>query len=267
MLKCDFKKQRQKMKVVILAGGLGTRLAEETDLRPKPMVEIGQKPILWHIMKIYSYFGFNDFIILCGYKGFMIKEYFANYYLHTSDITFDLKQNTAHIHQSQSEPWSVTLVDTGLNTMTGARIAKARKYIGEETFMLTYGDGLSDINLNKLLNFHKSKRPILTISAVQPEGRFGVLDVNDDMVNNFVEKPSDNALWINGGFMVCEPEIFNYLSEDESLMLEQGPMQAIAKDGGMAAFKHYGFWKCMDTMRDKLALEKMYKSGEAKWVL
>ena len=254
------------MKVVILAGGFGTRLTEETEIRPKPMVEIGSKPILWHIMKIYTAYGFNEFIILLGYKGYMIKEYFANYYLHQSDVTIDLKNNTMEIHNCKAEPWIVTLVDTGLNTMTGGRIKQAKKYIGNERFMLTYGDGVGDVNINELLNFHSSHDGYISVTSVQPEGRFGALNIyENNKVAGFVEKPKGDGHWINGGFFVCEPEVFDYIEDEIHTVFEQEPLRNLAKDGKMYAYKHSGFWKAMDTLRDKKELEMLWNTGNAPW--
>ncbi len=252
------------MKVVILAGGYGTRISEETDIKPKPMLEIGGKPILWHIMKIYSFYGFNDFIILLGYKGYSIKEYFANYYLHQSDITFDMKTGNAKVHNNTSEPWSVTLVDTGLDSQTGGRIKRVQKYIGNETFMLTYGDGVSDVNINTLLDFHKNNDSLLTMTVVQPEGRYGAVQINDNKINKFIEKPQGDGAWVNGGFMVCEPEVLNYIENDMTIF-EQEPLQNLAKDGLLSSFKHKGFWKCMDTLRDKNYLNSMWKEKNVPW--
>ena len=255
------------MKVVILAGGLGTRISEESHLKPKPMIEIGDKPILWHIMKTYSYFGFNEFIICLGYKGYMIKEFFADYYLHMSDVTFDFSEgNGITIHQNVAEPWKVTLVDTGHNAQTGARVKKIQKYIGDEPFLLTYGDGVSDIDINALINYHKTKKKIATITAVQPAGRFGVIDIdNNNDIRRFAEKVKEDSGWINAGFMVLEPQVFNYLSDDDNCILEQEPMANLSKDGQMCAFKHNSFWQCMDTQRDKRALEDIWASGAAPW--
>lgn len=255
------------MKVVILAGGYGTRISEESYLRPKPMIEIGGNPILWHIMKGYSHYGFNEFIICCGYKGYMIKEYFADYYLHNSDVTFDFSNdNKMTIHSNVAEPWKVTLVDTGLNTMTGGRLLRVKDYIGDETFMLTYGDGVSDININKLLEFHKQNNKVATITAIQPGGRFGMLDIGEDdkSVNSFVEKSKEDGGWINGGFMVLEPKIFDYIEGDDTF-LEKEPLQNLARDGLLNAYKYNGFWQCMDTQRDKGLLEEMWNNNNAKW--
>lgn len=256
------------MKVVILAGGYGTRISEESYLRPKPMIEIGGNPILWHIMKTYSHYGFNEFIICCGYKGYMIKEYFADYYLHNSDVTFDFaNDNKMTIHSNVAEPWKVTLVDTGLDTMTGGRLKRVQKYIGNETFMLTYGDGVSDIDINKLVEFHKDNEKIATMTAIQPGGRFGVLDIdnNDEKtVNSFIEKAKEDGGWINAGFMVLEPEIFNYIKGDDTF-LEKEPLEELARDKMLNAYKHYGFWQCMDTQRDRGLLENLWKTNNAKW--
>jgi glucose-1-phosphate cytidylyltransferase len=253
------------MKVVILAGGLGTRLSEETELKPKPMVEIGGKPILWHIVKIYSHYGFNDFIICLGYKGYVIKEYFANYFLHQSDITINLKENKLEVHNCKAEPWKVTLIDTGLSTNTGGRIKRIRDYVGNETFMLTYGDGVADINIAELLKVHKKSGKYATITAVQPTGRYGALELDkDDGVLCFQEKPRGEGAWVNGGFFVLEPQIFDYIKGDE-IIWERGPLENIAKDGQLAAYKHHGFWKCMDTLRDKVELENLWNAGKAVW--
>lgn len=254
------------MKAVILAGGFGTRISEESHLRPKPMIEIGNMPILWHIMKIYSYYGYNDFIICCGYKAHMIKEYFSDYYLYRSDITFDFsKKNKMTVHSNFSEPWKVTLVDTGLNTMTGGRIKRIQKYIKNESFLLTYGDGVSDVNIAELVNFHKSHGKIATMTAINIEQRFGVLDINNDnVINSFSEKKDNCGSMINGGFMVLNSEIFDYIEGDKTVF-EKAPLETIAKIGQLMAFKHEGFWKCMDTQRDKQQLEALWESGEAPW--
>jgi glucose-1-phosphate cytidylyltransferase len=255
------------LKAVILAGGYGTRISEESFLRPKPMIEIGEAPILWHIMKYYSHFGINDFIICCGYKGYVIKEYFADYYLHRSDVTFDFtSENSVTSHTNSSEPWKVTLIDTGLETQTGGRIKRVRSYIGDETFMLTYGDGVSDVNLDSLLAKHKKLRAAVTITAIRPAGRFGVLDLDDekDFITGFREKARDDTGWINGGFMVMEPEVFDYLDGDDCV-LEQSPMVRLAAEKKLGVYKHHGFWQCMDTLRDKTKLEDLLKSGYAPW--
>ena len=253
------------MKVVILAGGLGTRLSEETVVKPKPMVEIGGMPILWHIMKIYSTHGFNEFIICLGYKGYIIKEYFANYFLHRSDVTIDLGRNHMNIHDSQVEPWKITLVDTGNDSMTGGRIKRVRHHIGNEPFMLTYGDGVGDINITELVAFHKECGKKCTLTAVQPSARFGALDVGEtNEVRSFLEKPKGDGAWINGGFFVCQPEIFHYI-DDESTIWERTPVETLAAEGELAAFKHSGFWKPMDTLRDKVELETAWNAGTAEW--
>lgn len=253
------------MKVAILAGGFGTRLSEETSLKPKPMVEIGGKPILWHIMKHYSNYGHNEFVILLGYKGYYIKEYFANYFLHQSDVTIDLNNNSMEVHNTSSEPWKVTLVDTGLNSMTGGRVLRAKKYLEGESFMLTYGDGVGDINIDELINFHKENGKTLTLTSTQPEGRFGSLNIEGNLVTKFLEKPKGDGSWINGGFFVCEPNIFDYINEGDSTIFERSPMESLANDNQMAAFKHNGFWKPMDTLRDKNNLEELWASGKAPW--
>lgn len=258
------------MKVVILAGGLGTRISEESHLKPKPMIEIGEQPILWHIMKYYSHFGFNDFIICCGYKGHIIKEYFADYYLHRSDVTFDFSaENRMTVHQNVAEPWRVTLVDTGLNTQTGGRIKRVQKYIGNEPFMLTYGDGVSDVDLNALLRQHRGSGKLVTLTGVQPGGRYGVLDLDETgvTVSGFQEKAKEDGGWINGGFMVMEPEVFNYLSAEETCIFEREPLERLAHDGKLGVYKHTGFWQCMDTQRDRGRLEKLWSQGRAPWRL
>lgn len=255
------------MKVVILAGGLGSRLSEETVLKPKPMVEIGGKPILWHIMKIYSHFGFNEFIVLCGYKGYLIKEYFVNYYRHMSDLTVDMVSNSITHHFTSAEPWKVTLVDTGLETMTGARIRKARQYLGEEPFLLTYGDGVADVDLKSLLDFHKRQAKLVTMTSVQPEGRFGSLVIDDhENVTSFVEKPRGDGAWINAGFFVCQPGVFDYIPDGEGVTFEREPLESLARAGELSAFRHHGFWKPMDTQRDKQQLEDLIISRKAPWI-
>jgi glucose-1-phosphate cytidylyltransferase len=255
------------MKVVILAGGYGTRISEESHLRPKPMIEIGQKPILWHIMKQYSHYGFNDFIICLGYKGFVIKEYFAHYFLHESDVTFDFRSdNHTIVHHNTAEPWKVTLVNTGIDTMTGGRVKKIEKYINNEPFMLTYGDGVSNIDLRKLTEFHKLHGRIATVTSVQPAGRFGALDLSpNDEVMGFREKPKGDGYWINAGFFVLQPEFFNYLPSDDSTVLEKEPLEKLSKDGELVAFKHEGFWHPMDTLRDKNYLEELWSNNRAPW--
>ena len=254
------------MKVVILAGGRGTRINEESYLRPKPMIEIGDQPILWHIMKYYSSFGFNDFIICCGYKGYIIKEYFADYYLHCSDVTFDFSaDNRMIVHENVAEPWRVTLVDTGLNTQTGSRIKRVQKYVGDRPFMLTYGDGVSNVDLNALLEQHQSSGKTVTLTGIQPSGRFGVLDLEGETVVGFREKAKGNGNWVNGGFMVMEPEVFHYLSESEDCVLERRPLERLAQQGRLGIYKHSGFWQCMDTQRDRIWLEERWKSNHAPW--
>lgn len=255
------------MKVVILAGGLGTRLSEETDLKPKPMVEIGGRPILWHIMKIYSAYGFNEFIICCGYKGYVIKEYFANYFLHQADITIDLCKNKIDVHNSKAEPWKITLVETGLNTMTGGRIRRVQDYIENKTFMLTYGDGLSNINIKSLVDFHNKNGKLATVSAVQPSaGRFGAIGLTDEYkVQTFTEKPASDGLWVNGGFFVLEPGIFDYIKDGDNTYWEREPLENLAKDNQMVAYKHSGFWRPMDTLRDRMELENMWNTDKADW--
>jgi glucose-1-phosphate cytidylyltransferase len=253
------------MKVVILAGGLGTRLSEETTLKPKPMVEIGGMPILWHIMKIYSTYGHNDFVVCLGYKGYLIKEFFNNYFLHKSDVTVDLKSNKIIFNETDAEPWTITLVDTGVNSMTGGRIKRIQKHIGNEPFFLTYGDGLSDVNISALLEIHKTSNKYLTVTSVQPHGRFGALNLSaSNEVLSFLEKPKGDGSWINGGFFVCQPEVFNYITGDETIF-EKGPMEALAQEGMMQAYLHNGFWKPMDTLRDKIELEQYWDSGKALW--
>ena len=256
------------MKVVILAGGLGTRISEESHLKPKPMIEVGDAPILWHIMKYYSFYGFNEFIICCGYKGYVIKEYFADYYLHRSDITFDFSDNNKMIvHNNVAEPWKVTVIDTGLNTMTGGRLKRIQKYVGNETCMMTYGDGVSDVNLDALLKFHREHGKAATLTAIQPGGRFGVLDIDDSQtVRQFSEKAKEDGGWINAGFMVLEPEAFSYIEGDQTYF-EKEPLENMAKDGNLAAYRHEGFWKCMDTMRDKGMLDELWNKGNAPWKL
>lgn len=257
------------MKTVILAGGFGTRLSEETGVRPKPLVEIGGKPILWHIMKMYSSYGHNDFIICCGYKGYMIKQYFANYFLQSSNVTFDLKDNKMEILNNNTEPWKVTLIETGENTMTGGRIRRIKDYIGNSTFFLTYGDGVSDVNINQLLSFHKAQNTHATLTAVQPPGRYGAfsLDNTNPKVQSFREKPKGDgheSAWINGGFFVLEPQIFDQISGDDTVW-EREPMEHLAKEGQLAAYKHDGFWQSMDSLRDKNVLEELWESGNPAW--
>lgn len=253
------------MKVVILAGGLGTRISEESHLRPKPMIEIGDKPILWHIMKTYSHYGYNDFIICAGYKQQVIKEFFADYFLHTSDITFDLTENSMEVHEKYAEPWRVTVVDTGLHTMTGGRVKRIRKYIGDEPFMLTYGDAVSDVDIGKLVEFHRSHGKMATLTAVQPGGRFGTLDISPDQtISQFKEKRKEDGGWINAGFMVLQPEIFD-LIEGDATTFEREPLEQAANSGNLKAFYHKGFWQCMDTLREKEKLEELLASSKALW--
>ena len=253
------------MKAVILAGGLGTRISEETATKPKPMVEIGGRPLLWHVMKIYSSHGINDFVICCGYKGYVIKEYFANYFLHMSDVTFDMANNIMHVHHKKAEPWRVTLVDTGDSTQTGGRLKRVEDYLGEEDFCFTYGDGLSDVNISALIEFHKSHGCQATLTAVQPPGRFGALEVVDTKVNKFLEKPiGDGGGWINGGFFVLKPSVISRINNDSSSW-ESAPLEGLANDGELQAWYHRGFWQPMDTLRDQQLLERMWSSGEAPW--
>lgn len=254
------------MKAVILAGGFGTRISEESGVRPKPMVEIGSKPILWHIMKIFSSYGINDFIICCGYKSFVIKEYFANYSLHQSDVTFDLGRHSFEIHKNGAENWKVTLVETGESSMTGGRIRKIKEYVGNETFCMTYGDGVSNVNIAKLIEFHKKENVYATVTAVQPPGRFGAFTLGPEQtkVSAFREKPKGDGVWINGGYFVLEPEIFNYIATDETIW-EQEPMRNLAHEGKLAAYQHDDFWHPMDTLRDKHVLEEMWVKGNAPW--
>lgn len=255
------------MKAVILAGGFGTRISEESHLKPKPMVEIGSRPILWHIMKIYSFYGINDFVICAGYKQHMIKEYFADYFLHCSDVTFDFsKGGEMTVHNNVSEPWKITIVDTGLNTMTGGRIKRIEKHLDAETFMMTYGDGLTDANLKDLIEFHKGHGKPATLTAVRPEGRFGMMDLDEDTVRAFREKNVADTGWINGGFMVLDPEVIDYIEGDDTVF-ETGPLVQLVEEGKLSAFKHNGFWQCMDTLRDRERLEADWASGNAPWKL
>lgn len=256
------------MKVVILAGGMGTRISEESYLKPKPMVTIGDHPILWHIMKIYSMYGYNDFIVCCGYKGHVIKEYFMDYYMYQSDVTIDLMSNDVTVHETISEPWKVTLVNTGLYTTTAGRIKMIRKYVGEEPFMMTYGDGVADVDIDKLTKFHEEKGTVATITTTKPAGRFGVLSINDEknIVTSFREKTADEQAWVNAGFAVFNKEIFNYIGDGKD-MLEQSPYEKLAMDGQMSAYKHNGFWSPMDTLRDKNYLEQLWQENNAPWKL
>lgn len=255
------------MKVVLFAGGLGTRISEETDIRPKPMVEIGGKPVLWHIMKTYSHYGFNDFIVCLGYKGYVIKEYFMNYFLHNSDITLDLGTNKMEIHDTSAEAFKVTLVETGLNTKTAGRLKKVQKYIGNEDFMLTYGDGVCDIDINELVAFHKTHNKIATVSAIQMDARFGGMDLGKaGEVLSFKEKAKDESKWINGGYFVLKPSVFNYLDGDvNDMMWEDEPLEKLTNADQLVAYQHKGFWKCMDALRDKIELEELWKTNNAKW--
>lgn len=256
------------MKVVILAGGMGTRLSEETRLVPKPMVEIGGKPILWHIMKIYSYYGFNEFVILTGYKSHIIKDYFVHYYQQYSDITVDMVNNSVEIHRMQTEPWKVTMLYTGQDTMTGGRIKKAQEYIGNERFLMTYGDGVADVDINKLIKSHEASGKICTMTAVQLQGRFGALVIKDDnMITSFMEKPKGEESWINGGFFVCEPKVFDYIKDGDSTIFEKSPLENLAHDKQLNAYKHSGFWRPMDTLKDKNDLTYLWQNDEAPWAV
>ena len=253
------------MKAIILAGGLGTRISEETSVKPKPMIEIGGKPILWHIMKTYSHHGINDFVICCGYKGYVIKEYFANYFLHMSDVTFDMSKNSMEVHQRNAEPWRVTLVDTGDDTMTGGRLKRVAEYVkDEEAFCLTYGDGVADVNITELLAFHKAQNVKATLTATIPPGRFGALNLNGSKVSNFMEKPKGDGAMINGGFFVLSPKVFGYITDDRTVW-EREPLERLAQEGDLAAFPHHGFWQPMDTLRDKMHLEELWQTGKAPW--
>ncbi len=252
------------MKAVILAGGLGTRLSEETVVKPKPMVEVGGRPILWHIMKVYSHYGVNDFIVCLGYRGFMVKEYFANYFLHMSDVTFDMENNNMEVHQAKAEPWKVTLVDTGDNTMTGGRLKRVASYVGEDDFCFTYGDGVGDINIKELINFHNAQGTLATVTSVQPPGRFGALDIEHGKITAFKEKPQGDGASINGGFFVLSPQVFDYIDND-STKWENEPLEKLASEGQLSAYQHRGFWKPMDTLRDKAQLNELWESGKAPW--
>lgn len=253
------------MKVVILAGGKGTRLSEETEALPKPMVEIGGKPMIWHVMKIYSQYGFNEFIICLGYRGYIIKEYFSHYFLHISDVTINIPKNSIKVNSSASEPWKITLADTGIETMTGGRLKRIRKYIGKESFMMTYGDGVGDINIPELIKTHKRNKRLATLTAIQTAGRFGLLDINrQNIIKSFLEKPKEEGSWINAGFFVLEPEIFDLIEGDDTTW-ERGPMESLAKKNELFAYKHKGFWKCMDSLRDKFELERLWNSGNPPW--
>jgi glucose-1-phosphate cytidylyltransferase len=254
------------MKAVILAGGLGSRLSEETVVKPKPMVEIGGKPILWHIMKIYSHYGINDFVICLGYKGYLIKEYFANYFLHMSDVTFDMQSNQMQVHHKKVEPWKITLVDTGENTMTGGRLKRVKDYLGDEDFCLTYGDGVGDVNISAVIELHKKEKRLATVTAVMPDGRFGAIEYRDNQVLKFQEKPKGDGGWINGGFFVLSPKVIDYIEDDKTLW-ERQPMQRLAEEGQMAVYFHEGYWQPMDTLREKQDLEKLWDNKNAPWKL
>lgn len=251
------------MKAVILAGGLGTRISEESYLKPKPMVEIGGKPILWHIMKLYGSYGINEFVICCGYKGYVIKEYFANYFLHMSNVTFDFNDNSMNVHQQNAEPWKVTLVDTGEMTQTGGRIKRIQNYI-DDTFCLTYGDGVSNVNIKELIKFHQKNNSLATVTAIQPAGRFGGLEIKGNKVSSFIEKPEGDGRWINGGFFVCEPKVFDFIDDDYSIW-EKDPLESLVRDEQLSVWKHYDFWAAMDTLREKQKLEELWESGNAPW--
>ena len=255
------------MKVVILAGGLGTRLAEETDIKPKPMVEIGGKPIIWHVMKTYSRYGYNDFIILLGYKGYVVKEFFFNYFLHNNDVSIDLKNNKISYLGTDSEPWKVSLIDTGLNTMTGSRLKKAQKFLNDDKFFLTYGDGISNINIEKQLEFHSSHSGIVTMTSVQPDGRFGAFESNiDGRVEKFIEKPAGDGSWVNGGYFICDPALFKYIPEGLDVVFEQEPLGNLAIERKLFTYQHKGFWKCMDTLRDKRELDYLARKENIPWL-
>ena len=256
--------KESRLKAVILAGGFGTRISEESHLRPKPMIEIGGRPILWHIMKMYSHYGINDFVVCLGYRGYVIKEYFANYFLHMSDVTFDMVNNSMEVHQRYAEPWRVTLVDTGQDTLTGGRLKRVAQYICDETFCLTYGDGVSDVDLQKLIEFHKAHKRQATVTAIQPPGRYGALKLKDGQVGSFQEKPAGDGAWINGGFFVLEPGVIDAIGGDNTSW-EMEPLQNLAQQGQLAAYEHNGFWQAMDTLRDKNQLEELWQSGRAPW--
>ncbi len=252
------------MKAVILAGGLGTRISEETHLKPKPMIEIGGMPLLWHIMKTYSFHGINDFVICCGYKGYVIKEYFANYFLHMSDVTFDMKQNTMDVHKKSAESWKVTLVDTGLDTMTGGRLKRIQNYVENETFCFTYGDGLSNISIKNLLDLHNSQKTLCTVTAVQPPGRFGALNIEKNKIIDFQEKPLGDGSWINGGYFVLEPGVFDYIENDQTIW-ERKPLETLAKDSQLSVYRHNGYWNAVDTLRDKNHMEELWNNKQSPW--
>ena len=252
------------MKAVILAGGLGSRISEETELKPKPMIEVGGKPMLWHILKIYSAYGINEFIICLGYKGYVIKEYFANYFLHTSDVTFDMASNKMEVHHNKSEPWRITLIDTGEQTMTGGRLKKVKDYLNDDDFCFTYGDGVGDVDIGKLVEFHKSQGVLVTLTATQPPGRFGALNLDKNKVKSFQEKPQGDGGWVNGGYFVLSPKVIDYIDGDDTVW-ERAPMERLAAEGQVSAYLHHGFWQPMDTLRDKLNLEKHWSTGHAPW--
>ena len=252
------------MKAVILAGGLGTRISEESHLRPKPMIEIGGRPILWHIMKIYSHYGINDFVVCLGYKGYVIKEYFANYFLHMSDVTFDMAENHMEVHQRHAEPWRVTLVDTGQETLTGGRLKRVQQYVGKETFCFTYGDGVADVDISRLVSFHRAEGKAATLTAIQPPGRYGAVSIDDARVTSFAEKPAGDGAWVNGGYFVLEPGAFDYIANDQTSW-ESGALVQMSRDGKLAGYQHAGFWQAMDTLRDKNHLEELWQSGHAPW--
>ena len=253
------------MKAVILAGGLGSRISEETETRPKPMIEIGGRPILWHIMKIYAAHGIDEFVVCLGYKGYVIKEFFANYYLHSCDVTFDLARNSVEVHQSKAEPWKVTLVDTGEATMTGGRLRRVLDYVGDEEFCFTYGDGVADVDVRKLVDFHRASGTVATVTAVQPPGRFGALETAGERVTGFAEKPHGDGGWINGGFFVLSPRVRDYLTDNDSLVWEREPLEGLARDGELSLYRHDGFWQPMDTRRELLQLQGLWDSGDAPW--
>ena len=253
------------MKAVILAGGLGTRISEESHLRPKPMITIGDKPILWHIMKIYSHYGINDFVICLGYKGYIVKEYFANYFLHMSNVTFDMERNTMEVHQRHAEPWKVSLIDTGEDTMTGGRLRRVRPYLGDEDFCCTYGDGLSNIDIRAEIAFHKQHGKLATVAAIQPPGRYGALNIENHVVESFYEKPAGDGSWVNGGFFILNPALIDKYIADDSIQLEQEPLKGLAKDGQLQAYHHRSFWQPMDTLREKNLLEDLWRGGHAPW--
>lgn len=252
------------MKAVILAGGFGTRISEESVLKPKPMIEIGGKPILWHIMKIYSHYGINEFVICCGYKQYVIKEYFANYFLHNSDVTFDISKNSMHVHNNQAEPWKVTVVDTGEQTLTGGRLKRVREFVGNEDFCFTYGDGVSDLNIKDLISFHKENGRLATVTAIQPPGRFGAMEMSGNEISKFQEKPKGDGSWVNGGFFILSPKVFDLIPGDETIW-EREPLEKLASTKQLVAYKHQGFWQAMDTLRDKNHLEELWSSGKAPW--